>query len=183
MRLSIIIPITLALLVGCKAASEVAPPNANLTEAEKKAAEVESKIVKAKPGDAMSQFTKDNIVKPHFPNGGVVGLNAIVKQAYDAIELYDDKRKATQGAVAAAVGTDPNGPAMLKAKAAIAEVQKLHEATRDAKAKLSAEGVKLVDSGQYYNVEIFGGMTVFVNKVEAELGEDITKLNATLKAK
>ena len=51
MRLSIIIPIALALLVGCKAASEVAPQNANLTEAEKKAADVESKIVKAKPGD------------------------------------------------------------------------------------------------------------------------------------
>lgn len=183
MRLSIIIPIALALLVGCKAASEVAPQNANLAEAEKKAAEVEAKIVKAKPGDAMSQFTKDNIVKPHFPNGGVVGLNAIVKQAYDAIELYDDKRKTIQETVGAAVGTDPNGPAMLKAKAAIAEVQKLHEVTRDAKAKLSAEGVKLVNSEQYYNVEIFGGMTVFVNKVEAELSEDITKLNATLKAK
>ena len=64
MRLSIIIPITLALLVGCKAASEVAPPNANLTEAEKKAAEVESKIVKAKPGDAMSLVKLPGIQAP-----------------------------------------------------------------------------------------------------------------------
>ncbi len=183
MRLSIIIPITLALLVGCKAASEVTPQSLNPAEAEKKAAEVEAKIFKAKPGDAMSQFNKDGTVKPHFPNGGVVGLNAIVKQAYDAIEMYDDKRKATQGTVGAAVGTDPNSPAMQKAKAAIAEVQKLHEATRDAKAKLNAEGARLVNSEQYYNVEIFGGMTVFVNKVEAELSEDITKFNATLKAK
>ena len=183
MRLSIIIPITLALLVGCKAASEVTPQSTNPADAEKKAADVEAKIVKAKPGDAMSQFTKDNIVKPHFPNGGVVGLNAIVKQAYDAIELYDDKRKATQGAVAAAVGTAPSSPAMQKAKAAIAEVQKLHEITRDAKAKITAEGAKLANSEQYYNVEIFGGMTLFISKVEQELGEEVTNLKAKLKAK
>lgn len=183
MRLSIIIPITLALLVGCKAASEVMPQSPNPAEAEKKAANVEAKIVKAKPGDAMSQFTKDNIVKPYFPNGGVVGLNAIVKQAYDAIELYDDKRKTTQATVGAAVGTNPNSPAMQKATAAIAEVQKLHEATLDAKAKINAEGVKLVNSEQYYNVEIFGGMTLFINKVEQELAEEVTSLNAMLKTK
>ncbi len=183
MRLSIIIPVTLALLVGCKAASEVTPQSANPAEAEKKASEVEAKIFKAKPGDAMSQFTKDGIVKPHFPNGGIVGLNAIVKQAYDAIEIYDDKRKTTQEVVGAAVGTDPNGPAMQKAKAAIAEVQKLHEATRDAKAKINVEGAKLANSAQYYNVEVFGGMALFINKVEQELSQDIKDLESKLKAK
>lgn len=183
MRLSIIFPITLALLIGCKAASEITPQSANPAEAEKKATEVEEKIKNSKPGDAMSQFSKEGIVKPHFPNGGVVGLNAIVKQAYDAIELYDDKRKATQEAVAAAVGTAPTSPAMQKAKAAVAEVEKLHEITRDAKAKITAEGTKLVNSEQYYSVEIFSGMTLFIDRVETELGEEATNLNAKLKAK
>jgi hypothetical protein len=183
MRLSIIIPIALALLVGCKAASEVMPQSANPAETEKKATEVEARIFKAKPGDAMSQFTKDGIVKPHFPNGQIVGLNAIVKQAYDAIELYDDERKAIQTTVAAAVGTAPSSPAMQKAKAAIAKVERLHEITRDAKAKITVEGTKLTNSGQYYNIEIFGGMTLFIERVETELGEEVTNLNAALNKK
>jgi hypothetical protein len=183
MRRSIIIPITLALLVGCKASSEAMSQSANPAETEKKATEVEAKIYKAKPGDAMSQFTKDGIVKPHFPNGQIVGLNAIVKQAYDAIELYDDERKATQATVAAAVGTVPSSPEMQKAKAAVVKVEKLHETTRDAKAKITAEGTKLLNSGQYYNVEIFGGMTLFIDKVETELGDEVKNLNASLTKK
>ena len=183
MRLSIIIPITLALLVGCKAASEVMPQSANPAEAEKKATEVQTKILRAKPGDSMSQFTKDGIVKPYFPNGGLVGLNAIVKQAYDAIERYDDQRKTIKEAVASAKGTAPDSPAMQKAKAAIAEVEKLHSITRDSKAKITAEGEKLVNSEQYYNTEIFGGMTIFIDRVETELGEEVTNLTAALKAK
>ena len=183
MRLLTLMPIALVLLIGCKAASETTPQVIDPKVAEKMATEVEAKINNSKPGDAMSPRNKDGSAKPHFPDNGIVGLNAIVKQAYDAIERYDDQRKTIREAVASAKGATPDSPTMQKAKAAIAEVEKLHSMTRDSKAKITTEGAKLVSNQQYYNIEIFGGMTLFIDRVVTELGEEFTNLTAALKAK
>ena len=135
-----------------------------------------AKIKNSKPGDAMSPRNKDGSAKPHFPDNGIVRLNAIVKQAYDAIERYDDQRKTIHEAVASAKGATPDSPAKQKAKAAIAEVEKLHSLTSDSKAKITAEGTKLVSNGQYYNIEIFSGMALFIDRVDTELAGEVKAL-------
>jgi hypothetical protein len=181
MRVLILIPFILASAAGCDAASKITPAATGATEVAAKANmtanDFEIQMRKAEPGDAMSPFNKDRSTKPDFPDQRVVQLNAIVKLSYDAIERYDNERAAITETVALAKGKPENSPAMQKAKTAIAEVKKLHVISQDAKQKLTAEGVKLLNGGKYYNIEVFSGMSIFVDKVEKEFGEEVKILN------
>ena len=185
MRLLPIISVAVAVLVGCKAAPETSSLAASAPPTEQKATvsteALLKKIREAAPGDTLSRFNKDGSDKPNFPDGKVVPLNAIVKLSYDAIERYDKERKSIAKTVAAAKGSAPGSPAMQQANAAVAEVQKLHEVVRSSKTQLDAEGVKLLNGGKYYNIEIFSGMALFVDKVNKEFDEEIKALSATAK--
>jgi hypothetical protein len=185
MRHLLIIPIVLASLSGCKAAPEATSLSADASATEQKATisatEALEKMRKAAPGDNMSPFNKDGSPKSDFPGKLVLRLNAIVRMSYDAIERYDKERKTIATTVAAAKGTKADSPAMQKAEASIAEVQKLQEIVRDSKSQISAEGIKLLNSGQYYNIGVFGGMTLFIDKVEKELEEDLVAFRKAAK--
>jgi hypothetical protein len=181
MRHLLIIPIILASLSACKATPEATSLSANASATEQQAEDALEKMAKAAPGDIMSPFNKDGSPKPDFPGKLVLRLNDIVRQTYDAIERYDKERKTITATVDAAKGAKADSPAMLKAKASVDEVQKLLEISRKSKADLGVEGVKLLNSKEYYNIKVFSGMALFIDKVETELTEEVKLMNDKLK--
>jgi hypothetical protein len=185
MRHLLIIPIILASLSACKATPETTSLSANASitpqQAEVSAEEALEKMAKAAPGDIMSPFNKDGSQKPDFPGKLVLHLNDIVRQTYNAIERYDKERKTITATVDAAKGAKADSPAMLKAKTSVDEVQKLLEISRKSKADLGVEGIKLLNSKEYYNIKVFSGMALFIDKVEKELTEEVKLLNDKLK--
>jgi hypothetical protein len=149
--------IALALLTSCKAASEM--PKTAPTNAE---------IQAAKPGDALSPLEKDGTPKSSFPEGVVVRLNAIMTRSKATIDQFDKIRPGLEQA-------SKSGTADLT------ELKKLYEEAKLAKADLNAEGQKLLNSRQYYDVVIFSGMANFAEKVEKELSDEIKLLSEKVK--
>ena len=160
MRILVITAIAVALLsTGCKAASEVAPQRpSNAVSAN------------TKPGDPLSALDKDGTAKSSFPKGAVERLNAIMIRSKNTIDRFDKAIPAIREANKAGTGA-----------AGLAELEKLHSDAKSANADLIAEGKKLDASGQYYDVVIFGGMTLFAGKVEKELEEEIKLLRGGAK--
>ena len=160
MRIMLTSAIAMALLAtGCKASADL--PNAKPTNAETAA---------VKPGDPLSALDKDGNAKSSFPAGVVVRLNAIMTRSKNTIDTFD---KVVPGIrEASKTGTNSAG---------MAELEKLYSEAKSANADLIAEGKKLDATGEYYDAVIFAGMTVFADKVEKELADEVKALSAPKK--
>jgi hypothetical protein len=158
MRILMTTAIAIALFsTGCKAASEIAPPRPSNAES-----------ANAKPGDPLSALAKDGTAKSSFPTGAVERLNAIMRRSKNAIDTFDKIVPGIREANKAGKGS-----------AGKAELAKLYGEAKSANADLIAEGKKLDATGEYYDVVIFSGMTLFAGKVEKELEEEIAALGSS----
>jgi hypothetical protein len=158
MRILMTTAIAIALLsTGCKAASEIAPPRPSNAQS-----------ANAKPGDPLSALAKDGTAKSSFPKGAVERLNAIMRRSKNVIDTFDKVIPGIREASKAGKGS-----------AGKAELEKLYGEAKSANADLIAEGKKLDATGEYYDVVIFSGMTLFAGKVEKELEEEIASLGSS----
>jgi hypothetical protein len=149
MRNLTIAGISLALMfTGCQAATTAPAPPTN------------AETVTVKPGDAKSPLEKDGTAKSSFPPGVVLRLNAIMTRSKNVIDQFDKIRPGLAQAKKSGAGD-------------LTELKRLYEEAKSAKADLGIEGKKLLESGQYYDNVIFSGMTMFAEKVENELDEEI----------
>jgi hypothetical protein len=166
MRKLILMIIPLAILANCKAPAEQASPDKfHQPEVVTMAGANglgNSDAAGLKRGDAMSPFNADGTVKPSFPTGVVNRLNAIMKRGQDVMAAYDKARPGIEQANKAG-----------KAEKAAAQLKSFHDQTKAIRDDLAAEGQKLVDTKQYYDVVIFSGMATFATKIEKELADDI----------
>jgi hypothetical protein len=160
MRILMTTALAIALITtGCKAAGEVGqqrPSNAISAN--------------MKPGDPLSALEKDGTAKSSFPKGVVEQLNAIMARSKNVIDRFDKVIPGIREASKA--GNDAAGKA---------ELETLYSEAKSANADLIAEGKKLDASGKYYDIVIFGGMTLFAGKVEKELEEEVKALSVAKK--
>lgn len=189
MRKLLFLFLPLVLLTNCKAPAESAqaepanpdqyyqPETSGLPGADGKGNSKDSKIA---PGDPLSPFNADGSVKPQFPKGVIQRLNDIVRSSKDAIDRYDEIRPGLEAVVTKAKAAPADAALTKQASEGIAEVGELYATAKTAREALSAEGQKLLDSGQYYDQVVFSGMATFVSKVEAELKDDLATMNKAL---
>jgi hypothetical protein len=163
--------VALALLSSCKAATQTSAAPA-VSEIEK----ISSNAAEPKDGDPASAFQSDGRKKSPFTQETVVKLNAIVGRSKAAIDEFDEIAPKSRAAVAQGKKHPSDRAAKAGAQQAIVKIESLHAQAVAAKADLASAGRQLEESRVYYDKIIFAGMTLFTEKVEAELAEEVNAL-------
>ena len=110
-----------------------------------------------------------------------VKLSAIVRQAKNSIDTFDDKIATIRATVQAGVGAAPQSESWIKAQSALKELETLHQPVIKAKSEMAVARTELVASKKYFNNIVLSGMEEFIHRVDVEFDDEVKTLSTKLK--
>jgi len=118
--------------------------------------------------------------KPSFSQETVSKLNGIVRHSLASIEEYDtsidDIRKSVENASADVSDVKAYQTAMKD----VQRLEALKRAAAQARSDMKAAKLELEQGTEFYNPVLLAGMVQFVDKVDAEISDEYTKLETQM---